>query len=214
MEPLACFRVNAEVERLLEAGRGDEALRSLERELSRSENSEDAAGYRFLFSQIIVCQARMGRKDEARRLLEDFAEKLSPSPENALLLSEGYLDHLRDPERAVHHAALALLRVEDTSAYSDEFLARVHSQLARTLLAAGDIHGAHGAWSEAPLPDPRIAMELIEAGFDRNEIKITLEESLFLLSDRSGTSSAESTTVDRIRRLIAWIEAEEMPKQP
>lgn len=204
----AYFAASVEVARRLAEGRGEEAIAVLRRELERTRNTDDEAGRRFLLSQIALCYARMNDAQSAGRVLEEMEDELPHEAETALLLAEGYLLLLDNPERASHHAALALQWAEEEVEGAPELVSRAHSLMARALLHNSDLLGAFGAWHAAPLPDWRVAVELIEAGHDPAAVRTVLVEALprHIENERRGGASAVAAT-DQIRRLIAWIDA-------
>ncbi|RMG45606.1 MAG: hypothetical protein D6718_07075 [Acidobacteria bacterium] len=204
----AYFVASFEVARRLAEGRGDEAIAILERELERTAHSGDVPGRRFLMSQIALCHARTGRPEQARAVLERMEEELPGDPETSLALAEGYLLLLDNPERASHHTALALRWSEERGEDTPELLSRARSLMARARLAAGDLTGAFGAFSAAPLPDWRVAVALLEAGFDPARIRNVLAEALpELKAHERRMGAAAAAAADQVRRLILWIDA-------
>ncbi|MCU0231246.1 MAG: hypothetical protein MUC67_07690 [Acidobacteria bacterium] len=203
----AYFAASFEVARRLAEGRGGEAVGVLRRELDRTRASDDAAGRRFLLSQIALCHSRMGQNEAVLRALEEMEEDLPQEAETALLLAEGYLLLLGNPERASHHAALALQWAEEESEQAPEVTSRAHTLMARALMAGSDLLGAFGAWSASPLPDWRVAVELIEAGYNPHKVRDVLAEALPRHIDnerRHGAGAVASS--DQVRRLIMWID--------
>ncbi|MDH3283397.1 MAG: hypothetical protein OEQ13_01545 [Acidobacteriota bacterium] len=205
----AYFTASFEVARRLAAGRGDEAIELLRRELKRVQDVDEVVGQRFLLSQIAVCHARMGNVAAAREVLEEMDRRMPLDVETGLMLAEGYLHLVEDPERASHHAALALQWTEEQEQgyEAPETLSRAQALLARAMLASNDMLGALGAWQASPLPSWRVAIELIEAGADSRQIRVVLIESIprhveFEL--RQGASAVASS--DQIKRLISWID--------
>ena len=141
-------------------------------------------------------------------------ERHEAPAETALLLAEGYLLLLDNPERASHHAALALQWAEEEVEGAPELISRAHALMARALLRSSDLIGAFGAWQGSPLPDWRVGVELIEAGYDPTRIRAVLAEALPRHVDHE--RRAGSTTVaasDQIQRLLAWIDAG-CPRKP
>ncbi|GEM_PF-2854895 len=204
----AWFTASYEVARRLAEGRGAEAIEVLRRELDRTRDTENPAGQRFLLSQIALCHARMGELDRAREVLEEIEREMPPTIETALVLAEGYLLLLENPERASHHAALALQWADERGEDDPTLTSRAHMLMARSLLAQGDVLGALGAWRSAPLPDWRVAVELLEAGADRNEVRQVLAEALPRhVAEEQRLGAAASAASDQVRRLIAWIDA-------
>lgn len=203
----AYFAASFEVARRLAEGRGEEAVSVLRRELERTENLDDFAGRRFLLSQIALCYSRMGQNEAVLKILEEMEEELPHEAETALLLAEGYLLLLGNPERASHHAALALQFSEEESEQAPETASRAHTLMARALLAGSDLLGAFGAWAASPLPDWRVAVELIEAGYNPHKVRDVLAESLprHLDSERRIGAGAVASS-DQVRRLIMWID--------
>ncbi len=204
----AYFTASVEVAHRLADGRGAEAISLLRRELERTRTSDDFAGRRFLLSQIAFCQSRMGDQIAARETLEEIEEDLPQEAETALLLAEGYLLLLDNAERSSHHAALALQWAEEEVEGAPELISRAHALMARALLRGNDTLGAFGAWQASPLPDWRVAVELIEAGFQPGKVRGVLAEALPRHTDyerRAGASAVAAS--DQIRRLLAWIDA-------
>ena len=73
---------------------------------------------------------------------------------------------------------------------------------------AGDVTGAFGAWQASPLPDWKVAVQLIEAGLDPAQVRSVLTESVARHEEYERRSGASAhATSDQIRRLIAWIDA-------
>lgn len=204
----AYFAASVEVAQRLAEGRGGEAISLLRRELERTRASDDCAGRRFLLSQIALCHSRTGDQEAARRTLEEIEEDLPQEAETALLLAEGYLLLLDNPDRASHHAALALQWAEEEVDGAPELISRAHALMSRALLKSEDLLGAFGAWQASPLPDWRVAVELIEAGFQPSKIRGVLAEALPRHTEferRSGAATVAAS--DQIRRLLAWIDA-------
>ena len=131
----AYFAASFEVHRRLAEGRGEEAVGVLRRELDRTRTSDDYAGRRFLLSQIAVCHSRMGQNEAALRALEEMEEELPQEAETALLLAEGYLLLLGNPERASHHAALALQLAEEETEQAPEITSRAREFVAAVAAA-------------------------------------------------------------------------------
>ncbi|MBP7146608.1 MAG: hypothetical protein KBD01_03620 [Acidobacteria bacterium] len=210
----AYFSASFEVARRLSEGRGDEAIAVLRRELDRTRDADDVPGRRFLLSQIALCHSRMNQPEAARLALEEMEEELPQEAETALLLAEGYLLLLGNADRASHHAALALQWAEEEVDNAPVLVSRAHALMARALLATGDLLGAFGAWQSSPLPDWRVAVELIEAGYNPGQIRQSLAESLprHQEHERSVGSAAVAST-DQVRRLIMWIDAG-CPRRP
>jgi hypothetical protein len=197
-----------EVARRLAEGKGNEAVAVLRRELDRTRNTDDYAGRRFLLSQIALCHARMNDLPGAQQSLEEMEEELPQEAETALLLAEGYLLLLDNAERAAHHAALALQWAEEELEGTPDLVSRAHSLMSRALLRNSDLLGAFGAWQASPLPDWRVGVELIEAGYDPGTVRGVLAEALPRHVDherRAGSTAVAAT--DQIRRLLAWIDA-------
>lgn len=210
----AYFAASIEVARRLAEGRGAEAITILRKELERTRKSEDATGHRFLLSQIALCHARMSDPEKARIVLEEMEEELPREAETALLLAEGYLLLLENPERASHHAALALQWAEEESEGGPEMISRAHTLMSRSLLRSNDLLGALGAWQGAPLPDWRVGVELIQAGCEPAKIRETLMEALPRHVEHERRSGSAATAAsDQVRRLIAWIDAG-CPRKP
>lgn len=204
----AYFTASFEVARRLAEGRGDEAILVLRRELDRTSDTEDASGRRFLLSQIALCHARMENPAEAQKVLEEMEEELPQEAETALLLAEGYLLLLHNSDRASHHAALALTWAEEEVEQAPELVSRAHTLMARALLAANDTVGAFGAWEACPLPDWRVAVELLEAGYSAPKVRQVLSEALPRHQEHERKyGPAAVATSDQIRRLILWIDA-------
>lgn len=204
----AYFAASVEVAQRLGEGRGAEAIAVLRRELERTRRTDDLAGRRFLLSQIALCHARMNDPLAARRALEEIEEDLPRETETALLLAEGYLLLLDSTERASHHAALALQWVEEESEAGPELISRGHSLMARALLRGSDLIGAFGAWQGAPLPDWRVGVELIEAGYDPQRVRGVLADALPRHADHERRLGAAAVAAsDQIARLLAWIDA-------
>jgi tetratricopeptide (TPR) repeat protein len=204
----AYFTASYEVARRLAEGQGDEAIGVLRKELDRVRESSETVGQRFLLSQIALCHARMGQRDTAREVLEEMEESLPREPDTAILLAEGYLLLLENGERASHHAALALQWAEGAGEATAELNSRAHNLMARALLLGGDLTGAFGAWQTCELPNWRVAVELIEAGYQANEVRRVLVDSLPRHEEHEREQgSVAVATADRIRRLIAWIDA-------
>ncbi len=205
----AYFTASFEVARRLAAGRGGEAIAVLRRELERVSETDEVVGQRFLLSQIALCHSRMGEAGAARAVLEEMEHGLPYDVETGLMLAEGYLHLVADPERASHHAALALQRTEEEEQDKEtpETLSRAQTILARAMLASDDLLGALGAWQASPLPSWRVAVELIEAGAEPLKVKTILLESIPRHVDferRRGESAIASS--DQIKRLISWID--------
>jgi len=180
----------------------------LRRELERTRNTDDDAGRRFLLSQIALCHSRMDEAEAAQRTLEEIEEELPQEAETALLLAEGYLLLLDNPERASHHAAVALQWAEEELDGAPELISRAHGLMARALLRGADLVGAFGAWQASPLPDWRVAVQLIEAGFQPSSVRGVLAEALPRHVEherRAGPTTVAAS--DQIRRLLAWIDA-------
>jgi tetratricopeptide (TPR) repeat protein len=204
----AYFAASVEVARRLADGTGGEAIAVLRRELERTRGTDDVTGRRFLLSQIALCHARMNDVDSARRSLEEIEEELPREAETALMLAEGYLLLLDNTERASHHAALALQWAEEESEGGPELISRGHTLMARALLRGNDLLGAFGAWQGAPLPDWRVAVELIEAGYDPSRIRGVLVDALPRHVDHERRAAAAAVAAsDQIQRLLAWIDA-------
>lgn len=204
----AYFTASFEVARRLAEGRGEEAVAVLRKELQRVQEAGESTGIRFLLSQIALCWAKMGRKDEAEVTLQEMESALPHDPETALLLAEGYLLLLGMGERASHHAGLALKWAEELGNDTPELLSKGHNLMARALVASGDLNGAFGAWRMAPLPAWRLAVELIEAGYQSSSVRKVLVEALPRhQAHEQESGAAASASADRIRRLIAWIDA-------
>ncbi len=204
----AYFTASFEVARRLADGRGTEAIDVLRRELRRLGNEGEETGRRFLLSQIAVCHARMKDAGAARHVLEEMEDVLPPDVETSLMLAEGYLHLLANHERAAHHAALALQWTEEQGQETPETLSRAQTLIARALLASGDTIGALGAWQASPLPDWRVAIELVEAGLDKAQVRDVLASALprHIEHERQGGASTTARS-ERIRRVIAWIDA-------
>ena len=204
----AYFTASFEVARRLADGRGAEAIEILRRELDRIADREDAAGRRFLLSQIALCHARLDEKDEAARVLQELEESLPADSETALMLAEGYLLLLDNPDRASHHAALAMQWAEESGEATSQLLSRAHTLMARALLSQGDLLGAFGAWQSCELPDWRVAVELLDAGYERDAVRQVLVDCLPRHEAREREAGADAVAVsDRIRQLIQWIDA-------
>jgi hypothetical protein len=204
----AYFTASFEVARRLADGRGQEAIDVLRRELDRLGEEADPVGRRFLLSQVAMCHARMDHPERVRETLEEMEEALPGDAETGLMLAEGYLHLLGNSERASHHAALALQWSEENGDETPETLSRAQTLMARALIAGGDRTGAFGAWQAAPLPDWKVAVDLIEAGVDPLKVREVLHDSVprheaFELSDQGSASAV----TDQIRRLISWIDA-------
>jgi tetratricopeptide (TPR) repeat protein len=204
----AYFTASFEVARRLADGRGNEAIDILRRELSRIEHRDDDAGRRFLLSQIALCHARLGEPEKTEQVLHELEEALPADAETALMLAEGYLLLLDNPDRASHHAALAMQWAEEAGEATSRLLARAHTLMARALLSQGDLLGAFGAWQSCELPDWRVAVELLDAGYDRDAVRHVLSEALPRFYQRERDAGAEEVAVsDRVRQLIEWIDA-------
>lgn len=210
----AYFAASVEVARRLAEGRGAEAIAVLRRELDRTQDGDDFSGRRFLMSQIALCHARMNDNVSAQNVLEEMEEELPQEAETALLLAEGYLLLLDNPERASHHAALALQWAEEEVEGAPELISRAHALMARALLRSSDLLGAFGAWQGSPLPDWRVGVELIEAGYDPARVRSVLAEALprHVEHERRAGAAAVAAT-DQIQRLLAWIDAG-CPRRP
>ena len=86
--------------------------------------------------------------------------------------------------------------------------------MARAMLRSSDLLGAFGAWQGAPLPEWRVGVELIEAGYDPSRVRAVLAESLPRHLDHERKSgSAAGAASDQIQRLITWIDAG-CPRRP
>lgn len=204
----AYFSASFEVARRLSEGRGSEAVAVLRRELNRTRDVEDVASRRFLLSQIALCQSRMGEAAEAQATLEEIEDTLPQDIETALMLAEGYLLLVANAGRASHHAARALQWLEEEGEVPPDTLSRAHSLMARALLHTNDVLGAFGAWKLSPLPDWRVAVELIEAGHDPQRVLEILRAALPQHRAFEATGGSDSkASADRIERLIVWIEA-------
>ncbi|MDQ7087653.1 MAG: hypothetical protein Q9Q13_07300 [Acidobacteriota bacterium] len=205
----AYFTASFAVARRLAEGRGEEAVAILRKELERTrERGDDITGRRFLLSQIALCHARMNEPEKAAEVLGEIERDFPPEPETALMLAEGYLLLAGNAGRASHHAALALQWCQERDEGSPVFYSRAHALLARAMLADGDRLGAFGAWQSCELPDWRVAMDLLEAGHDPAQVRGVLAESLERHERHEREAGAEAVaTSDRIRRLIAWIDA-------
>lgn len=204
----AYFTASFEVARRLADGRGEEAVDVLRRELERTSDSGEIEGRRFLLCQIALCHAHVGDREKAQQVLEEMEEQLPQQTETALMLSEGYLHLVGNAERASHHAALALQWAEEHDEGSPEKVSRAQALIARAALAAKDLTGALGAWQAAPLPDWRVAIELLDAGVDAEKVRQTLAEALPRHEEherRKGATAAAGS--EQIRRMISWIEA-------
>jgi hypothetical protein len=205
----AYFTASFEVARRLADGRGEEAVEILRRELDRLGTAEGTvAGRRFLLSQIALCYARMDDLDSTRKTLEEIEDTLPRVPETAVLLAEGYLLLVGSGERAAHHAGLALKWADEVEDIDVEVTSGGHNLLARAFVSEGDLVGAFGAWRAAPLPGWQVATELLEAGYDPSAIRDVLSDALprIVGHERARGSYAQAAS-DRIRRLVAWIDA-------
>jgi len=204
----AYFTASFEVARRLADNHGDQAVAILRKELDRLPRDEEAAGRRFLMSQIAVCHARMADVEALRDALEEMEDTLPHEFETALMLSEGYLLLAKDAERASAHASSALEWAVEHGEDSEEPLARAQGLLARALLASRDVTGAFGAWSSSPLPDWRLAVELIEAGASRDDVRAALLEAIPRHEESERRLGAEATaSSDQMRRMVKWIDA-------
>lgn len=205
----AYFTASFAVARRLAEGRGEQAVAILRKELERTrERGDDITGRRFLLSQIALCHAQMDEPEKAAEVLGEIERDFPPEPETALMLAEGYLLLAGNADRASHHAALALQWCQERGEGSAIFDSRAHALLARAMLASGDVLGAFGAWSSCELPDWRVAADLLEAGHDAAQIREVLAESVERHERHERQAGAEAVaTSDRIRRLIAWIDA-------
>jgi tetratricopeptide (TPR) repeat protein len=204
----AYFTASFEVARRLADGRGTEAIEILRRELARIEEREDHAGRRFLLSQIALCHARLGQLAEAEQVLNELEEALPADAETALMLAEGYLLLLDNPDRASHHAALAMQWAEEAGEATSKLLSRAHTLMARALLFQGDLLGAFGAWQSCEMPDWRVAVELLDAGYDRDAVRQILADALPRFDEHERQAGSEgSAASDRVRQLIQWIDA-------
>ena len=204
----AYFTASFEVARRLADGRGTEAIEILRRELGRIESREDHAGCRFLLSQIALCHARLGESEKAEQVLHELEEALPADAETALMLAEGYLLLLDNPDRASHHAALAMQWAEEAGEATSRLLSRAHTLMARALLSQGDLLGAFGAWQSCELPDWRVALELLDAGYDRDAVRQVVADALPRYEDYEREAGSEAVAVsDRVRQLIGWIDA-------
>lgn len=203
----AYFAASFEVARRLADGRGAEAVEILRREFERISASDDVAGKRFLLSQIALCHAKAGETDAVAAVLEELEGILPRDAESALMLAEGYLLLLENPDRASHHAALAMQWAEEEGENTPHLLSRAHALMARSLLLHGDLLGAFGAWQSCVLPDWQIAVDLVEAGYDRDRVREVLVEALPRHASHEQDAGADSVAAsDRIRKLIAWID--------
>lgn len=204
----AYFTASFEVARRLADGRGAEAIEVLRTELRRLGRTGEETGRRFLLSQIAICHARMKDAAAARHVLEEMEDVLPADVETSLMLAEGYLHLLGNHERAAHHAALALQWTEEQGQETPETLSRAQTLIARALVASGDLTGALGAWEASPLPDWRVAVKLLEAGLDRMTVRTVLVSALprHLEHERQRGAAATARS-ERIRRVIAWIDA-------
>jgi len=206
----AYFSASFAVARKLAAGEGADAIAMLRRELERTADSaeEDLTGRRFLLSQIALCQTRLGQLEQAEETLQQIERELPSSPENALLLAEGYLLLLDRGERSAHHAALALQWAEESGSGGAVFLSRVHGVLARAMLATGDVSGSLGAWQACELPDWRVAVDLIDAGCERNTVREALNEALERHRRHELAMGSDAVAAsDQVLLLIRWIDA-------
>jgi len=204
----AYFVASYEVARRLAEGRADEAIAVLQRELERIGREADPSSRRFLMSQIALCHARAGNQAEARRTLERMEDELPRDWETSLLLAEGWLLLLGSGERAGHHAADALRLAEQAGEDTLETVSTARTLIARALLAEGDLVGAFAAWEASPLPSWRVGADLIEAGFSAEAVRRVLAEALPRLEEQERRGGADGVCAsDRVRRLIAWIDA-------
>jgi tetratricopeptide (TPR) repeat protein len=204
----AYFTASFEVARRLAEGRGEEAIEVLRRELDRVQSSHEHAGRRFLLSQIALCYAKMGRRDDVERVLEETEASLPGDAQTAVLLAEGHLLLLDDGGRAAHYAAQGLERAEESGENGPELLSRIHNLMARALLTMEDLVGAFGAWRSAPLPSWRVATDLIDSGYDRQAVREILADALPRVEKAEREAGAGSiASADRMKRLIAWIDS-------
>jgi tetratricopeptide (TPR) repeat protein len=210
----AYFAASFEVARRLAEGRGQESVEILRRELERIGDSSDITSRRFLLSQIALCHARMNQRGEAEEVLQEIETTFPQDIETALMLAEGYLLLLANAERASHHAAKALQWLEQEGEVGPDLLSRAHTLMARSLLQSHDLLGAFGAWQASPLPDWRVAIEIIEAGHDPERVREVLLESLPRHQQFEAENASTAVAVsDQIRRLLLWIDAG-CPKNP
>lgn len=204
----AYFTASFEVARRLADGRGEEAVAVLRRELERLSGEAAETGRRFLLSQIALCYAKMNDLAGTARTLEEMEESLPRDPETALLLAEGYLLLLENGERASDHAAAALKWLEESGEDTPEAVSRARNLLARSLAKAADLVGAFSAWESCPLPGWQAAVDLIQAGYNPLLVKRVLVDALPRLLQHERRQGAEGVaSTDRVRRLIAWIDA-------
>ncbi|NJN63613.1 MAG: hypothetical protein HC882_01205 [Acidobacteria bacterium] len=204
----AYFTASFEVARRLAEGRGDEAIAVLRRELDRLEGDAESTGRRFLLSQIALCFAKMGDFEQTARTLEQLEESLPHDADTAILLSEGYLLLLENGERAAHHAGCALKWLEEAGEDTPEGVSRARNLMARALVASSDLVGAFSAWEACPLPGWQAAVDLIEGGYNPLLVKRVLVDALPRLHQHERRQGAEAVaSTDRVRRLIAWIDA-------